>query len=764
MGLSGWQRKEIQEALVDAFPTKSSLEQMLSYELDKNLEAIAGSGSLQDIVFNLIKKAESEAWVEELITAACWSNPGNSQLQAISKTRIEFSSRNDVQKKLLKQISDNVEKLLSAFLHNWFYIVQDTELNSAQVEFLSDIEVKVGSKPKVHLTNTKITTVYDQPDIAGRLLILGEPGVGKTTMLLKLAKELVNRAKNDPTHPIPVLFSLSSWKQDNQSIKDWLVDQLKDKYGVRKDIGKGLVDNQQIIPLLDGLDELAAERQKKCVVKINGFLHPRNWTYPVVVCSRIEEYQRSQTSLQLNNSLELCSFTEEQVRQYLQDTKNLELWNDISQDEDLKQLAQIPLILNIIIISKISVTTWQQFQSSESRLSYLFETYITRMFERKYKYKQPKQENTKRWLGWLAQQLIEENQTEFLIEGIQPTWLKKKSQKVVYNLIVWGVIGGLIFWLIFWLTSYLFDGLIFSLFSAQYQVQALTIGLTLGLIYGLINGLIGEFIENKIQKTVVLINPLKNLNKTIIKRLILWLTLGLIYGLINGLTNEQIPGLIYGLITGLIAGLIVGMTLGLIGDEIQAIETLNFSLNKFLFGLIYGLIFWLIIAMISRQNNWQIPGVISGVISGVLFGVNGLEIENKTTPKQGIRQSVINTIILWFGTSLPFTLLSFISLKIAPKMTQNEISFNELLISSFVSGLFFGMVVGITRSGTPAIKHFVLRVILWSSGYIPWNYAKFLNYCTDGLFLQRVGGGYRFMHDLLRQHFAESYAEIQKRS
>lgn len=69
-------------------------------------------------------------------------------------------------------------------------------------------------------------------------------------------------------------------------------------------------------------------------------------------------------------------------------------------------------------------------------------------------------------------------------------------------------------------------------------------------------------------------------------------------------------------------------------------------------------------------------------------------------------------------------------------------------------GLLFGLLIAIPRSGTPAIKHFVLRVILWANGYAPWNYAKFLNYCTNRLFLQRVGGGYRFMHDLLRQHFA----------
>ena len=41
MGLSGSQRQQLQEALMDAFPGRSSLEQILSFELDKNLNAIA---------------------------------------------------------------------------------------------------------------------------------------------------------------------------------------------------------------------------------------------------------------------------------------------------------------------------------------------------------------------------------------------------------------------------------------------------------------------------------------------------------------------------------------------------------------------------------------------------------------------------------------------------------------------------------------------------------------------------------------------------
>ena len=85
MSLSGQQRKKLQDALIDAFPNTASLEQMLSFELDKNLRVIAGEGSLQDIVFKLIQTANSQGWVEDLVRAACDSNPGNPLLKTIAQ-------------------------------------------------------------------------------------------------------------------------------------------------------------------------------------------------------------------------------------------------------------------------------------------------------------------------------------------------------------------------------------------------------------------------------------------------------------------------------------------------------------------------------------------------------------------------------------------------------------------------------------------------------------------------------------------------------
>lgn len=91
MRLSGQQRRQLNDALIRAFPKKSSLEQMLSFELDKNLAVIAGGDALGAIVFRLIEAAEAEGWVEELIIAARKENPGNITLKCIAEELLSNS-------------------------------------------------------------------------------------------------------------------------------------------------------------------------------------------------------------------------------------------------------------------------------------------------------------------------------------------------------------------------------------------------------------------------------------------------------------------------------------------------------------------------------------------------------------------------------------------------------------------------------------------------------------------------------------------------
>ena len=78
---------------------------------------------------------------------------------------------------------------------------------------------------------------------------------------------------------------------------------------------------------------------------------------------------------------------------------------------------------------------------------------------------------------------------------------------------------------------------------------------------------------------------------------------------------------------------------------------------------------------------------------------------------------------------------------------------------ALLGGLGFGLMLGLVYGGFAFIQHFTLRLILYRNGHIPWNYARFLDYATDRIFLRKVGGGYIFIHRLLLDYFAELETE-----
>ncbi|MHC5761892.1 NACHT domain-containing protein [Nostoc sp.] len=501
---------------------------------------------------------------------------------------------------LLAQVKQEVASRLEQSLHNAVLINLGKESQPQQVKRLWDAEVKIGLKPPEPIPDTtRIIDVFDSVDVAGKLLILGAPGSGKTTTQLELAQELIKRAEEQPDYPVPVLFNLSSWKDDRQPLSDWLVAELKSKYGVSIKFGKEWVDNKQLLPLLDGLDELEPQRQEYCVRAINQFLAGENRPLSLVVCSRSEEYSNYSTQLQLNGAIYLQHLSNRQICDYLTSINSIELWSTISSDLDLLELVKTPLLLSITVLAfqEISVEEWQNLNSTADQIQYLLDAYVGRMLTRDInsradlKKKTPDARRTRMWLVWLAQQLQRESKTEFLIEEMQPSLLKTKISKIIYNLIVSVIIHGLIFWffydllgfsgiLDFYRNFYDDKNLIFSEINA---LNVLITGMFMGLILVLgreLNfGLIIKQLEDKI-KNHALINPQSLFNKRIIRWLIIRLNFGLTFtqiedkiknhALINSqsLFNEEIiialiEGLNFGF-WGLIFGLSWGLTGGLI--------------------------------------------------------------------------------------------------------------------------------------------------------------------------------------------------------
>lgn len=135
------------------------------------------------------------------------------------------------------------------------------------------------------VTRRLATGYADVP--SGRLVLLGEPGAGKTVLAVLLTLGLLD-ARRDGC-PVPVLLSVSSWDPVCQALDDWTVDTLATAYyNGQVDIARTLLDRGLLLPVLDGLDEIPESARRSAIRGIN---HALGSDRPIVVTCRSAEYE-----------------------------------------------------------------------------------------------------------------------------------------------------------------------------------------------------------------------------------------------------------------------------------------------------------------------------------------------------------------------------------------------------------------------------------------------------------------------------------------
>jgi hypothetical protein len=180
----------------------------------------------------------------------------------------------------------------------------------------------------------------------GRVLLLGDPGAGKTTTLLAFARDRVAARLHDSSAPLPILAPISTWDSIGRTpLPDWLASQVP---MLDRDTVASQISGNNALLMLDGLDELGRELRDK-----DGRFDPRKRFIahlpeygPIIITCRAKEYADLGTQLGLTGAVTLKGLSDLQIRGYLADLPVL--WQTLETDQDLRDLVRTPLLLAIL--------------------------------------------------------------------------------------------------------------------------------------------------------------------------------------------------------------------------------------------------------------------------------------------------------------------------------------------------------------------------------------------------------------------------------
>lgn len=599
---------------------------------------------------------------------------------------------------------------------------------------------------------TSIASIFDS--VANELLILGAPGTGKTTMLLELTRILIERAEQDENLPIPVVFTLSSWAVKRLPLAQWLVEELKNIYSLRSEIGKKWIRNNYILPLLDGLDEVPLDARNACVDAINTFRNEHGLS-GIVVCSRSKDYELLTRKLHLSGAVLLRPLTRTQVDNYFKqltiDTTMIQdyykhLWDSATikrNDQDgnrreegirEQELLCTPLMLHIITIAYAQDPT--KIDQTHS-LMRLFGYYADRMLR-------PRPgslpgahyplEQTRDLLSWLASKMLEKNHTIFRIEQISKDWLRNEEQKRIYGTII-GCITALYVGSLICISTWIIWGPVGGLLAG------IVTGVTLGLAFGLDSWRRGTI------ETVETVTWQWERIKSAQETFMLYVTfIGIIAVLLGMLVGVSI-GLFQGIVTGSITaiGLLIPLIslMGLSGESLPRTsypnERIWRSLRTFITvvaGCTLGL--GTTMACVSGGLGWLLtdPEAVQASSNAQFTGASGgllIDLVRALQPR-------FTFIVQNAGTGALAGLLLGVSI--------------GAIMGSFIGAICGLLLGGLFYGGLPCLQHSIIRLLLYRYNFIPWNYARFLDYTVDRILLHKVGGGYIFVHRLLMEYFA----------
>ncbi len=366
-------------------------------------------------------------------------------------------------------VQQSREKLLERLRKTWISSVLEKSLyHEARVELVLK-EVK-DQRQETSPPGTRVIQKFDELGQGGTMLILGEPGSGKTTTLLELARDLLERAQQDANTDLPLVLHLAAWnrsdrkksgwscfggsKSEPQKLEDWVIEELhnspviedltgKDRhYEIERKVAQYWLREQRLVLLLDGLDEVVPERREGCVAAINEFRQAYSLV-EIVVCCRMTDYRELKADLEFQQELMIQPLTLQQIEDSLEKTTgNLSAIKNILPNEILQGITNCPFTLWMLSRAYKDDSAGQLLsEPPDQRIKFLLDLYIYQQLKPPKEYIRYQREDIRfsnfinqqeAQLAWIKR-LAKNLKNNFSINHIDLFWIIKSSNNTAWH-------------------------------------------------------------------------------------------------------------------------------------------------------------------------------------------------------------------------------------------------------------------------------------------------------------------------------------------
>src|SRR5215207_1954416 len=244
----------------------------------------------------------------------------------------------------------------------------------------------------------------------GRLLIVGEPGSGKTMAAYSLIEYLDNTEGDGRT---PLLVNLSAWEVQ-EDFETFLVDYLCSSVGYEvheRAVARAFIDTDGYSLILDGLDEIPLRLRQDFSERLDEFVQGLPGEVGVVVTCRTQEYEEilaaHPTGLGLVQAVEILPLSSEQLDSAFVELAKLEKdWETFQTQRHLRAYQRVrdllsnPLFLNLAVVGHLSPGQLLDWTTTEQELRDLvLDSYLDRTLADQKHYGR---EVARRYLSWIA--------------------------------------------------------------------------------------------------------------------------------------------------------------------------------------------------------------------------------------------------------------------------------------------------------------------------------------------------------------------------